>query len=177
VFPHRQLQMFTSIEPRPGVMSRFSHLIAILALSASLTMGAPRKNVLILHEGFELLPYESLMTRKLHEDLSSNANVEAQIFEEYLDAWRLNRGMSSLAAALATKYAGKKFDVVVADGAGALRLLLNNPPDFVRNTPVVFVSVLDVNLPPKLPANIAGVETHLDMAATVRLAQTLQPDL
>jgi signal transduction histidine kinase len=169
--------MLSSIEARPGVMSRFSHLIAILALSVSLAMGAPRKNVLILHEGFELLPYQALMTDKLHEDLSSNASVEVQLFEEYLDSWRLNQDMGSLAAALETKYSGRAFDLVIADGTGALRLLANNPPAFLRGTPAVFVSVLHANIPPKLPANITGIETHLGIAATVRLAQTLQPDL
>jgi signal transduction histidine kinase len=158
-------------------MSRFSHLTAILTIFVSLATGAPRKDVLILHEGFQLLPYQELMTRELHKDLSSNVSIEVQLFEEYLDSWRLNQDMGSLASALGTKYTGRTFDLIIADGAGAVRLLLNNPPDFVRRTPVVFVSVLDVNLPPKLPPNITGVETHLDMAATIRLAQTLQPDL
>jgi signal transduction histidine kinase len=150
--------------------------IAILLLAPG-AMGASSKNVLILHEGSRLLPYQVLMARVLQKDLASNAKMHVEVFEEYLDNWRLDLDIPRSANALEAKYSGKKFDAVLADGAGALQLLLDHPPDFLQGTPVVFVSVADFNLPPKLPANITGIATHVDYAGTVRLAQALQPDL
>ena len=75
------------------------------------------------------------------------------------------------------KYSGRRFDVVVADGIGALRLLTNHPPEFLRDTPAVFLSVALNNGIPTLPPNITGVATHVDYAGTIRLARTLQPHL
>ena len=99
--------------------------------------GTP-KNVLILHEGSRLLPYQSLMSSELEKDLTS-PKFEIQVFEEYLERWRLSQDFS--AGALEAKYSGRKFDVVVADGIRALQLLVDRPPEFLRGTPVVFVDV------------------------------------
>lgn len=158
-------------------MLRFTGSIAVLFILVSSAMGAPRKNVLILHEGSRLLPYQALMAGELHKDLTSDKKLNIEIFEEYLDSWRLDQDFARSASVLTTKYSGKKFDMVVADGARALHLLLDNPPDFLQGTPVVFVSVEDFQVPEKLPINITGVATHVDFAATIRLAQALQPDL
>src|SRR5262245_49433933 len=128
-------------------MLRVTTSIAILLLFVSAAMGAVRKNVLILHEGSRLFPYQVLMSREMQKDLASNASLDIEIFEEYLDNWRLDQDMSRSANALETKYSGKKFDVVLADGIGAFHLLLGHPPDFLRDTPVVFVSVPDFHLP------------------------------
>ena len=168
---YRQL-ILSAIEWKISMMA-----MLILMLFPLAVMGASQKNVLILHEGSRLLPYQVLMARVLQKDLASNAKMHVEVFEEYLDNWRLDLDMPRSANALEAKYSGKKFDAVLADGAGALQLLLNHPPDFLQSTPVVFVSVADFNLPLKLPANVTGIATHVDYAATVRLAQALQPDL
>ena len=148
-----------------------------MLLLVSTAMGATRKNVLILHEGSRLLPYQVLMAHEMQKDLTSTASLNVDIFEEYLDNWRLNPNMSRSSSALETKYSGKKFDLVVADGSQALQLLLDHPPNFLRDIPIVFVSVADFRLPPKLPSYVTGVTTHVDYAETIRLAQALQPGL
>lgn len=151
--------------------------VATLLLLVSAAMGASRKNVLILHEGSRLLPYQVLMAHEMQKDLTSTASLDVDIFEEYLDNWRLNADMSRSAGALDVKYSGKKFDLIVADGSGALQLLLDHPPDILRDTPVIFVSVADFLLPPKLPSYVTGISTHVDYTETLRLAQALQPGL
>jgi signal transduction histidine kinase len=142
-------------------------------------MRAAQKNVLILHEGSRLLPYQAIVSRELQTEIASDKDLDTEVFEEYLDNWRLNADLSRSANALETKYSGQRFDVVVADGVGALRLLTKGPPEFLRGTPVVFVAVAVHHAQglPTLPSNITGVSTHVDYAGTIRLAQALQPDL
>lgn len=159
------------------VLIRFMSWMAILLMLSSAAFGASRKNILILHEGSRLLPYQVLMSREMQKDLASNTSLGIEIFEEFLDNWRLDQDMSRSAHALDTKYLGKKFDLVVADGSHALRLLLDHPPDILRGVPVVFVSAADFDLPANFPPHVTGIATHVDYAATVRLAQALQPGL
>jgi signal transduction histidine kinase len=162
---------------REVAMPRFISSIAFLFLLVSPALAATPKNVLTLHEGNRLLPYQILMAHQLEAELGANKDFTIEMFEEYLDSWRLDQNMSRSAAALQAKYANKKFDVVIADGAAALQLLLESPPQFLRGTPVVFLSEPDYRVPPHLPANVTGVVTHIDYAGTVRLAQALQPEL
>jgi len=158
-------------------MLKLASSVAVVFLLACTAAGEPGKNVLILHEGSRLLPYQEIASRELQKDLTSDKGLIVEIFEEFLDTWRLGDDPPELTIALQTKYAGQKVDVVVADGVAALELLLHNPPKFLQGTPVVFLSMSDVHLPPMLPPNITGVVTHVDYTGTIRLATTLQPDL
>jgi signal transduction histidine kinase len=151
--------------------------IAFLLLLSSTVLQAAEKNVLILHEGSRLLPYQAIVSHELQTEIASDKSLDTEVFEEYLDNWRLPADSSRSADALETKYSGNRFDVVVADGTGALRLLTNHAPKFLRETPVVFVSVAINEGLATLPSNITGVATHVDYAGTIRLAQALQPDL
>jgi signal transduction histidine kinase len=156
---------------------RLNLQIAFLLLLGTTAARAAEKNVLILHEGSRLLPYQAIVSRELQNVIASDKSLDAEVFEEYLDNWRLNADSSRSADALETKYSGRRFDVVVADGSGALRLLMNHAPNFLRETPVVFVSVAINEGLGTLPPNITGVATHVDYPGTIRLAQALQPDL
>jgi ABC-type uncharacterized transport system substrate-binding protein len=153
------------------------YLIAVLLLVSSTAARAAQKNVLILHEGSRLLPYQAIVSHELQSEIASDRNLDTEVFEEYLDNWRLNADLLHSANALETKYSGRRFDVVVADGTGALLLLINRPPPFLQGAPVVFLSVADFNVTGALPPNITGIVTHVDYAGTIRLAQELQPDL
>ena len=158
-------------------MLKLASSVAIVFLIASAAAGAPRKSVLILHEGSRLLPYQEIASRELQKDLTSSQDLTNEVFEEFLDTWRLSDDKSLVALALETKYSGRKIDVVVADGVAAFELLLHSRPKFLQATPVVFLAISDIHLPPALPPNITGVITHIDYAGTIRLATMLQPDL
>jgi signal transduction histidine kinase len=150
----------------------FSFSLALLFVSSA--RGAIQKNVLVVHDGARFEPYHVVMSTELQKDLAS-PQFDLQIFDEYLDRRRLD--VSSFVRAIETRYAGRKFDIIVADGEESLRVLLNGQPDFLRDTPLVFLSVPDFYLPAALPANVTGVITHRDYANTGRLAVTLQPGL
>jgi signal transduction histidine kinase len=158
-------------------MMRLNLQIAFLLLLSSTALQAAQKKVLILHEGSRLLPYQAIVSRELQAEIASDDGLDTEVFEEYLDNWRLDADLLRSANALETKYSGRRFDVVVADGTGALRLLTKGPPEFLRGTAVIFVSVAVNEGLATLPSNITGVATHVDYAGTIRLAQALQPDL
>jgi signal transduction histidine kinase len=158
-------------------MLRWSTPLAIVVLLTSFASAAPSKKVVVLHEGSNFLPYQFTASEELKKAFSSARGVHIEIFEEYLDKWRLGADLPRLAIALDTKYAGQKIDVVVADGVTAFQLLVNYTPQFLRAVPVVFFSMSDLYLPQSIPPNVTGVATHIDYAGTARLAVTLQPGL
>jgi signal transduction histidine kinase len=139
-------------------------------------VAATRKNVLILHEGSRLLPYQFELSSEIQKDLSST-QFDIQVFEEYLDSWRLTQNPWSAVSALEAKYVGLQFDVVVVDGNPPFQAMLHHPPAFLRGTPVVFVTLPDYDLPSRLPPNITGITAHKEYSANVRLAMSLQPGL
>ena len=139
-------------------------------------LAATQKNVLILHEGSRLLPYQFLLSNEIQMDLAST-QFDIQVFDEYLDSWRLNQDLKYAGSALEAKYVGLKFDLVVVDGNTPFQLLLNRPPAFLRGTPIVFLTVPDYDVPSHLPPNVTGITVHKEYSATVRLAASLQPGL
>ena len=157
-------------------MWRFTASLILSLLFVPSALAAPRKNVLILHQGSRLLPYQFPLFSEMQRDLASK-QFDIQVFDEYLDNWRISEDPGHAVRALEAKYAGVKFDVVVADGNPPFQVLLKRPPEFLRGIPVVFVAVLDLDLPSHLPSNITGVADHKEYSATVRLATRLQPGL
>jgi len=157
-------------------MWRYTASLAIIFLFVPFAFGATRKNILILHEGSRLLPYQSLVSSELQKNLGKT-QFDIQIFDEYMDTWRLRNDPSYAIHALGAKYGGLKFDAVVVDGNAPFQVLLNRPPDFLKGTPVVFLTVPDYNLPSNLPPNMTGVTTHKEYGTTARLAMRLQPGL
>src|SRR6185312_9385911 len=156
-----------------GPMWRYA---SALTLFLSCALAAAQKSVLILHDGSPQMPYHILVSSEMQSDLTS-PQFNIQIFDEYLESWRLGRDSARFVRALQAKYTGRKFDVVVADGHESLSLLVSQRLPFLADTPVVFLAVPDFYLPPNLPANVTGFVVHRDYAETARLAMTLQPGL
>lgn len=157
-------------------MWRYAVSLTVLLLFAPFALCATRKNVLILHEGSRLLPYQSQLSSELQRNLET-PRFDIQIFDEYLDTWRLSNDPSYAVDALGAKYVGLKFDAVVVDGNAPFQILLNRPPAFLKDTPVIFLAVPDYDVPPILPPNMTGVTTHKEYGTTVYLATKLQPGL
>jgi len=158
-------------------MLRWVAALVMVVVLRTPVNAAPSKSVLILHEGSELLPYQIIASQELKKTFSASTDLHIEVFEEYLDTWRLRANLSELAAALDHKYSTRKIDVIVADGAIAFHFLKDYPPEVFRAVPVVFHSITDLSLPPSLPSQMTGVMTHVDYARTVQLAMTLQPGL
>ncbi len=158
------------------IMWRYVASLILSLFFVPSAFAATHKNVLILHEGSRLLTYQFLLSSEMQKDLAST-QFDIQVFEEYLDSWRLSQDPKYALGALENKYAGVKFDAVVVDGNTPFQAMLNRPPAFLEGAPVVFLTVPDYDIPSHLPPNITGVTVHKDYGAAVRLAARLEPGL
>jgi PAS domain S-box-containing protein len=143
------------------------------------TAPAPR-NVLLLYEDTRLLPAIVAADHAIRETLTEGEEgAPLQIHTEYLEL-SLYAGPDQLEALqrhLATKYAGRRFDLVIPWGTGALRFALQRYTQLFPGAPVVFSAVqrtaLD-DLP--LPPGVTGVTHPITWRETVDLALRLHPE-
>jgi signal transduction histidine kinase len=151
-------------------------LFWMVALSSG--YGLAEKRVLVLHDGAPDLPYRIITERELARGLSSDRNQQIQVFDEYLDNWRLGVDPFLIQNSLQLKYAKSKPDLVLADGESAFRLMTQLGSQMFPGVPVVYLTLPNRFVQGKIiPPNFTGVFTYVDYAATVRLAKQLQPDL
>jgi PAS domain S-box-containing protein len=158
------------------LVARFAVVCFLTVFSFCSLHALPVKNILILHEGWEKWPSNTLTNTQIQETFAADNSLEEQFFQEYLDEWRLGRSIPEMAEALHRKYAAQKFDLIIAVGFTPLSLLLSEGGRIFPGVPVVFVGIGDFELPRGLPKNVTGVIGHADVAGTVELALRLQPD-
>lgn len=100
-------------------MQRFTGSIAVLLLFTFAAMTATRKNVLILHEGSQLLPYQVLMAHELQKDLTSSPGLDVEIFEEYLDTWHIAKHSGAASCDVTLNYTHDRVTLEIEDhGSG-----------------------------------------------------------
>ncbi|HEY6273353.1 MAG TPA: PAS domain S-box protein [Terriglobales bacterium] len=134
------------------------------------------KNILVLHEGWEKWPSNTLANTQIQETFAGEKSFETQLFQEYVDESRLVSNINSMGEALRQKYSKQKFDLIIAVGSTPLKLLLNRKANLFPGVPVVFMIVSKGELPAHgLPANMTGVTMHPDFTSTVNLALRLHP--
>jgi PAS domain S-box-containing protein len=137
----------------------------------------PVKNVLVLHEGWDKFPANALVNAEIQVVLSAEGTFEEQVFQEYMDEWRLEGSIEKRAEALHRKYRAKKLDLIIAVGSTPFKLLLSEGAKFFPGVPVLFMIVPDREIPAgALPRNITGVTIDPDFVGTLKLALRLQPD-
>lgn len=168
-------------------MTWWRSLVALLLCPAALIVccvparaAAPRpSNVLLVfsHER-ERWIYDPLES-KLRTEIESVAGPGPTVYSEYLDAMRFVDESFRWQAVeyLRSKYAQRPIGVIVAVSPLALNFVLEHRNDLFPDTPIVFASV---NVPrsrevSRLP-NVTGVAVTRDLASTLDLALTLQPD-
>lgn len=147
----------------------------LAALSCHPAHALAIRNVLVLHEGWEKWPSNSLANAQIQETFAGEKSFDVQLFQEYVDEWRLGGNTYSMGKALLEKYSKQKFDLIIAVGSTPLKLLLNRRQGLFPGVPVVFVVVSKEELPARLPPHMTGVTMHPDFAGTVNLALRLQP--
>lgn len=141
------------------------------ALPCCAAPATPARNILVLREGWENWPSNAMVSTHLQEVFGNDSTFDKQLFQEYVDEWRLGRSIPEMAEALHRKYAAQKFDLIVAVGFTPFNMLLSQGAKFFPGVPAVFVSVGDFEFPQGgLPKNMTGVIGHVDVAGTVELA-------
>jgi signal transduction histidine kinase len=149
--------------------------------SASVQAQVPRaKNVLVLHLGAESFPANPLIDRGIHDAFVAHPEIPISYYAEYLesDVIALPDLTPAFKDYLRRKFAGIRFDVVIASTDSVLRFALMYRAELFPKAPIVFWGL---RLPDEATRNagagITGVQVGLNYADTLKFALTLQPEL
>jgi two-component system, LuxR family, sensor kinase FixL len=135
------------------------------------------KSVLVLYGERLELPAIGAVQRGLDAALRADKNVD--IFSEFLDFARFptQSQRQELASHLKSRYAGRKFDLVVTVAGSALNFALDYRPELFAGVPIVFCSVDRREIEGRdLPADVIGLPINFDFRGTLDLAFQLQPE-
>ena len=150
-----------------------------VAPSEAVSVAEKHKSVLLLFSEDSSLPTQAIIEQSLRSTLRNSSPVPLEVYSEYLGFMRtpLSDYEKELVNLLRRKYEGRKFDLIIAISAPALRFLLNNQPEIFPDTPVVF-QVLDqrnvagLNLGP----NVTGVWGEINFKPNLDLALAQHPN-
>jgi signal transduction histidine kinase len=150
--------------------------LATVAGAARADQVAPSRNVVVLHQFDPAIP----VTARLLEGVRSVLDVQRDVtlYGEHLDASRFDDTWSAetLASWYASKYAGKRVDLVIAAGAEALQFLLQVRSKLWSETPIVFCAVTRQALDGvALPADATGLLLRFAVKETLELGLQLLP--
>jgi PAS domain S-box-containing protein len=153
------------------VVARFAAVCFVAILPCCTLCALPVKNILVIHEGWEKWPSNTLVNAQIQETFASDKSFEDQFFQEYVDEWRLGSNTYRMGEALRQKFAKQKFDLIIAVGSTPFKLLLSRRAALFPGVPVVFLIVSREEVPAGgLPPDMTGVTMHPDFAGTVHLA-------
>jgi two-component system, LuxR family, sensor kinase FixL len=161
---------------------RYGHFIAagffvFAALSLAISSAADSaKSVLVLYGERLQLPAIGAVQRGL--DAALRADKKVDIFSEFLDFARFptQSQREELASHLKSRYAGRRFDLVVTVAGSALSFALDYRQDLFAGVPIVFCAVDRREIEGRdLPADVIGLPINFDFRGTLDLAFRLQP--
>jgi PAS domain S-box-containing protein len=156
----------------------FCVFILVASARVGLALEAPTpKNVLVLYSFTDRRAQDDLEALKSATRSRVGAPVDFHV--EYLGSARFDTPgyEKAVTESLASVYAGKKIDLVIAVFYPALRFAVDHRQDLFPGTPIAFSSV-----PPrrfqgqKLWPGVTGVTMQVDLQGTIDLALRLQPD-
>jgi signal transduction histidine kinase len=135
----------------------------------------PIRRVLLLNQYSPELPVNQVTSHAIRDVMSSAADLDVQLFEEYIDQSRLRHQVGQVLGAVTAKYRGTHFDLVIANGPPVVSALLERPTLFA-DVPKVITTVWTTIVPPDaLPPGMTGVLNRLGFEGTLRLALRLLP--
>ncbi|WP_027152829.1 PAS domain S-box protein [Mesorhizobium sp. WSM2561] len=137
------------------------------------------KGVIFLSSTDSTLPANSELMKGIFGALGADRKRDFAIYTEFLDAFRFTGDRQAAVSRrfIGEKYANTPLDVVIVVGSQALQFLRANGDEVFPGVPVVYAAIRPETIrsdPP--PPNFVGIESRLDVAATVDLALTLQPE-
>ena len=154
--------------------------VALLVMaSAAFAAGATEsRSVLLIYSDPRLTPAIVTIDETVRATIESRARGPVQFFTEYLDlSWFPGGQEHYIGHAMADKYAGRTFDLVMPCSDGALRFALRERDALFPGVPMVFCTVEDDALHDiDLPADATGVTVVRDWAAGLDLILRLHPD-
>jgi PAS domain S-box-containing protein len=149
-----------------------------VAASDAVPVTEKPKSVLLLFSEESNLPTQAIVEQSLRSTLRNSSPVPLEVYSEYLGFLRtpLNDYEKELVGLLRRKYAGRKFDLIIAVQPPALGVLLKNQPEIFPDTPVVFQVFDQRNVAGlNLGTNVTGVWGELNFKPNLDLALMLHP--
>jgi signal transduction histidine kinase len=135
-----------------------------------------QKQVLVLYSNRRDAQIVAVGDRELPRILGDGRPNSVDYYSEFIDRIRLSRTdyVAAFRDFLRLKYGAHPFDLLIAMDDESLGFVEKTREELFPATPVVFLSL---EQSPRRPPNATGVSAPLNLAATVALAATLQPDL
>jgi C4-dicarboxylate-specific signal transduction histidine kinase/ABC-type uncharacterized transport system substrate-binding protein len=148
-------------------------------LFVAAAMAAPAREVLVLYANNRLLPANIEVDRGLREGIASTPERDVDIHAEFLDRPAFTGPVfeQTVVTYLREKYGGRRPDVIVVAGQGALDFVVNHRARFLPDVPVVHLAIDKSQLQSMapLPADVVGVPVIYDHAGTVEQALRWRP--
>jgi signal transduction histidine kinase len=159
-----------------SALVRIAVAIAVITPPHSVRAAVHQKQVLVLYAARRDAPPVAAADRELPRVLEASLPFRIAYHSEFIDPARFPqpRYLRAFREFLRLKYHGVRFDLVVAMGDAPLQFLHGYRDGLVPGAPMVFLAR-------RRPAahalrNATGVIAPLDVASTMTLATTLQPD-
>jgi len=136
-----------------------------------------QKEVLVVYATRRDAQIVTIGDRELPRILAGAIPEGVDYYSEFIDQARFARRdyQTAFFNFLASKYGGRQFDLLIAMGDVPLEFLAGARDKLFTRTPLVYFSDRADGAVPRYP-NATGVIARADLAATVTLAKTLQPD-
>ena len=161
---------------------RSSRVVAALIAASAVAQAhaAPAsdraRQVLILYETARTSQLVVVGDREIPAILGDGSPGGIEYFAEFVDPTRFQQSdyQRVFRDFLVSKYAGRRFDLIIAMGDNALEFVNGTRSRLYPDTPVVFFAT-GISL--HRPSNSTGMVSRLNFGGTLALAVTLQPDL
>lgn len=166
--------------PTRAVGLSFLHLMTVAstpAVSQGIVDRLPR--VLVLYPYDERIAATTVAGEAVRARLLEATDGKIDLFSEFLDLSRFpeDRHMDRMALFLATKYADRQPDVVIALGEQSAKFIVTHRASLAKNARILaagFNSATARKI--NLPADVIGVFTEFHILKTAEIARRLQPD-
>jgi signal transduction histidine kinase len=160
----------------------FARSLFVVALAGSVAAPQPvsaqsaQKQVLVLYTTRRDAQLATVGERELPRIIENGLSAGLDYYSEFLDRARSTNDdyLQGFRDFLRLKYTAHQFDIVIAMDTTALKFVETYRRQLFPATPLVFFS--DAKVSPR-PANSTGVVAELNLAGTLNLARTLQPDI
>jgi signal transduction histidine kinase len=150
--------------------------LALLAPDATALAAAPGHQVLVVYSTRRDAQVALVGERDLPRLIEEGLGGRLDYYAEFIDPARFGDPayQSALAEFLRLKYVDHRFDLVVSIGDDALKFVGSHRDVFDGSPPLVFYGT---SARVSRPANATGVVAEVNLAGSVALASTLDPDL
>ena len=167
---------------RPARFTRRALVLALLVatgMASSANAAEVRRKFLVLHDSHSALPANMAMTAGMTAVFDAALPDGYDVYAEFRDGERFAGAEQDrrFLEEIYLKYSGLRLDAVIALGPGSLAFAAENALGFAPNAPVVFGAVMEDQVERlEVPSSFFGVTVDFDLAGTLALARTLQPD-